>query len=67
MAEIELVDLITVKKAANLAGLHIMTIYRYVRQGKLLGVHIGNLLFVLKSEVEQLGCNKTRSTGDFHR
>jgi len=54
MAEIELVDLITVKKAANLAGLHIMTIYRYVRQGKLLGVHIGNLLFVLKSEVEGL-------------
>lgn len=47
-------DILTVGDAAKELGQHRSTIYRWLEAGKFIGVKLGGILFVPKSEVERL-------------
>ena len=47
-------DLVTVQEAANCLGKPRVTIYRWVRTNKVLGLKLGGILYIPKSEVERL-------------
>ena len=47
-------DLVSVQDAAKELGRPRVTIYRWVEAGKLIGIKLGGILFVPKSEVERL-------------
>lgn len=47
-------DLMLVAAAATALGRTRMTIYRWVTSRKMIGVKIGDILFIPKSEVERL-------------
>ncbi len=47
-------DLVTVADAAKTLGKHIATIYRWHEARRIVGVKLGGILFIPKSEVERL-------------
>ncbi len=47
-------DLVSVADAANELGRPRITIYRWVEAGKIVGVKLGGILFIPKSEVQRL-------------
>lgn len=47
-------DLVSVADAARVLGRPKMTIYRWVDAGKIVGIKLGGVLFIPKSEVERL-------------
>jgi excisionase family DNA binding protein len=51
-------DLLTVADAAKALEKHIATIYRWVDAGKIVGIKLGGILFIPKSEVERLNREK---------
>ena len=46
-------DLLTVAETAKLLGKHIVTIYRWLDEGKLIGAKFGNIMYIPTSEVER--------------
>ncbi len=66
MAKIK--EIMTVKEVAEFLGVHPMTIYKYVRQGKIPGFKIGadwrfNKMSIEKWMVEKEGMNNIKSQG----
>jgi len=55
-------DLVSVATAANELGHPRITIYRWVEKGKLIGIKLGGILFIPKSEIDRI--KKTK--GDDH-
>lgn len=51
-------DLISVAQAAHKLGRHRATIYRWADAGKIIGIKLGGILFIPKSEVERLKNNQ---------
>jgi len=47
-------DLLTVPQAAKLLGKPKMTLYRWVKNGKVIAVRFGGILFVPMSEIDRL-------------
>jgi excisionase family DNA binding protein len=47
-------DLVTVTQTAKALGCARLTIYRWVKSGKITGVDLAGLLFIPKSEVERI-------------
>lgn len=47
-------DLLTVPQVSKTLGVHHATIYRWIDAGKILGIKIGGILFIQRSEVERL-------------
>jgi len=47
-------DLVTVPRAAKLLGKPKMTLYRWVKNGKVIAIQLGGFLFIPKSEVKRL-------------
>lgn len=47
-------DLVSVAQAAKELGHPRVTIYRWVEAGKILGVKLGGVLYIPRSEVERL-------------
>ena len=47
-------DLLTVQEAATRLRKPRLTIYRWVKANKILGVKLGGILYISKSEVERL-------------
>jgi excisionase family DNA binding protein len=54
-------DLVTVTQAAKSLGCVTMTIYRWVKSGKITGVDVAGFLFIPKTEVKRL--QKVRAPG----
>lgn len=52
--EEQLTDLISLREAAELLGKSKVTVWRWVRSGKLRGFAVADRLFVRKSEVESM-------------
>ena len=47
-------DLLTVADAAKALRKHIVTIYRWLEDGKIIGAKFGGLMYIPASEVERL-------------
>jgi len=47
-------DLMSVQEAAGTLKLHRFQLYRWIARGKVIGIKLGGILFVPKSEVERL-------------
>lgn len=47
-------DLVSVRDAAKELGRPRVTIYRWVDAGKIIGIKLGGILFIPKSEIERL-------------
>ena len=57
-------DLMTVPQAAKLLGRPRMTLYRWIKNGKVIAIKLGGVLFVPTSEVERLkNEEKKKATG----
>lgn len=56
MTEIKLTtnDLVSIQQAANMLGKPRVTIYRWVKNGKMSGVKFGGIIYIPTSEVERL-------------
>ena len=56
MTEITLTtnDLVSVQHAANMLGKPRVTVYRWVKNGKMSGVKFGGIIYIPTSEVERL-------------
>jgi len=54
-------DLVSVADAATTLGRTKMTIYRWVDAGKILGIKLGGILFIPKSEVQRLTDEKLQN------
>jgi len=56
MTEIKLTtnDLVSVQQAATMLGKPRVTIYRWVKNGKMSGVKFGGIIYIPTSEVERL-------------
>jgi len=55
-------DLVTATQAAKTLGCARLTIYRWVKSGKLTGVDLAGILFIPKTEVEKLQKERTPQT-----
>ncbi|MBA7711728.1 hypothetical protein ES703_120694 [subsurface metagenome] len=55
-------DLSSVANAAKELGRPRVTIYRWIEAGKIVGIKLGGILFIPKSEVERL--KNEKATGD---
>jgi len=53
-------DFITVPEAAKIIGKPKMTLYRWIRAGKVINVSFGDILFIPKSEVDRLKRQKEK-------
>ena len=51
-------DLVSVADAANELGRPRITIYRWVEAGKILGVKLGGILFIPRSEIQRVKSNQ---------
>ena len=51
-------DLVSVADAANKLGRPRITIYRWVEAGKILGVKLGGILFIPKTEIQRVKSNQ---------
>ena len=47
-------DLVSVADAAKILGRPRLTIYRWIDAGKIVGIKLGGIIFIPKSEVERL-------------
>jgi len=47
-------DLTSVAQAAHELGRHRATIYRWADAGKIIGIKLGGIIFIPKSEIERL-------------
>ena len=47
-------DLMSVQDVAKTLGQHRYQIYRWIESGKIIGIKLGGVLFVPKSEVERM-------------
>ena len=47
-------DLVSVAEAARVLGRPRITVYRWVETGKMVGIKLGGILFIPKTEVERL-------------
>lgn len=54
--------LLPVTKAASALGVSKWTIYRWIKEGKLLGIEFGGLLLVPASEIERFNTDRRGST-----
>ena len=56
MTEIKLTtnDLVSIQQAATMLGKPRVTIYRWVKNGKMSGVKFGGIIYIPTSEVERL-------------
>jgi len=51
-------DLVSVADTANELGRPRITIYRWVEAGKILGVKLGGILFIPRSEIQRVKSNQ---------
>lgn len=51
-------DLVSVADTANELGRPRITIYRWVEAGKILGVKLGGVLFIPRSEIQRVKSNQ---------
>lgn len=56
-------DLVTVPQAAKLLGKPKMTLYRWIKSGKVIALQFGGISFIPKSELERLKNDQATEPG----
>ena len=54
-------DLVSVQDAAKELGRPRITIYRWIEAGKIIGIKLGGIIFIPKSEVKRLRSKNTQA------
>ena len=60
---VEVHDALTHKEAAAILGVSIMTVWRWVRDGKLHAVRIGDYTYISRSAVEKVKAEREKKVG----